>query len=62
MTHPARLAAVDLARAEVAQGFAIRYLSDTDGVHVESDQGWQTLWGADEPAPYMGANDTNPDA
>ena len=56
-----RTQAIELARAEVAEGFAIRYMSDSDGVHVESDQGWSTLWPADEPCAYLGSNDCNPD-
>jgi hypothetical protein len=62
VVNPSRLAALEAARAEVTLGFAIRYLSDTDGVHIETDQGWQTWWSADEErAPYAGANDCNPD-
>ena len=58
-----RTQAIDLARAEVTQGYALRHLSDSEGVHLLSDQGWQTIWTPaddDEPRPG-GANDCNPD-
>ena len=55
--------AIDLARQLVAEGHARRWHSDDDGVAVESDQGWYSLWtpaDEQEPAP-QGADDTNPE-
>jgi hypothetical protein len=41
-----RLQAIALAKQLIAQGDARRYLSDADGVWIETDQGWspEPLW------------------
>lgn len=43
-----RTQAIAIAKQEVATGYALRYLSDDEGVHVETDQGWMRIWTDDD--------------
>ena len=53
---------IKLVEAEKREGFVTRYLSDAYGVHVLSDQGWQTLWTPEDDIPPRpgGADDSMP--
>jgi len=60
-----RADAIAACKLLIEQGDALRYLSDADGVWLETEQGWDPApaWTPfDSFMPHLhGANDTNPD-